>query len=130
MKTNYKGSCYFLLSYLFFTGLLTACANIDSRETDRSETVIQAEQDARTPAEHIALAKHFEESAKELQLKANEQKKLLLRYKSKHYLYGWEPHDVEAHTQALILKYEQAAKTCLAVAASHRKMASEAKELK
>jgi hypothetical protein len=103
---------------------------MDSREADRSETIIQAEQDSRTLAEHMMLAKHFEESAKELQLKANEQKRLLLRYKSKHYLYGWEPHDIEAQTQALILKYEQAAKTCMAAAASHRKMAAEANELK
>lgn len=129
MTANYKCGFCFLLS-LFFTGLLTACANTDIREGDRSETFIQAERDTRTPAEHMALAKHFEESAKELQLKANEQKKLLLHYKSKHYLYGWEPHDVEAQTQALILKYEQAAKTCMAAAISHRKMASEASELK
>lgn len=129
MKTNYKSSCYFLLS-LFFTGLLTACANMDSHEVDRAEPIIQAERDARPPAEHAALAKHFEESAKELQLKANQQKRLLARYKSKHYLYGWEPHDAEAQTQALILKYEQAAKTCMAAAESHRKMAAEAGELK
>jgi hypothetical protein len=128
MKTNHRSSWYFLLS-LFFTGLLTACANMGSHEADRTEPIIQAERDVRTPAEHAALAKHFEESAKELQSKANEQKKLLLHYKSKHYLYGWEPHDVEAHTQALILQYEQAAKTCMAVAVSHRKMASEAREL-
>ena len=129
MSFNYKSSLYFLLS-LFSTGLLTACANLDLHGADRSETIIQAEQDTRTPQEHIVLAKHFEESAKELQLKANQQKKKLLRYKSKHYLYGWEPHDVEAQTQALILKYEQAAKTCMAAAISHRKMASEASELK
>jgi hypothetical protein len=129
MTINYKNSCGILMG-LFVASLLTACANMNSSETGRSETIIQAEPDARTPAEHIRLAKHFEESAKELQLKANEQKKLLLRYKSKHYLYGWEPHDVEAHTEALILKYEQAAQTCMAVAASHRKMASEATEHK
>jgi hypothetical protein len=129
MSTNYKSSLYFLLS-LFFTGLLTACANLDFHGAGRFETTIQAEPNTRTPEEHIALAKHFEESAKELQLKANEQKKLLLRYKSKHYLYDRAPHDLEAHTQALILKYEQAAKTCIAAAASHRKMASEASKLK
>lgn len=129
MTTNYKSGCCLLLS-LFISGMLTACTSINSREADRSETIIQAERDARTPAEHTELAKHFEESAKELQLKANEQKKLLLRYKSKHYLYDRAPHDLEAHTQALILKYEQAARTCMAAAASHRKMASEATEPK
>lgn len=129
MTINHRSSYYLLLS-LFISGMLTACASMNSREADRSETIIQAERDARTPAEHAALAKLFEESAKELQLKANQQKRLLLRYKSKHYLYGWEPHDVEAQTQALMLKYEQAAKTCMAAAASHRKMASEARELK
>lgn len=129
MTTNHKSSWYLLLS-LFISGMLTACTGMDSRQADRSETIIQAERDARTPTEHTELAKHFEESAKELQLKANEQKKLLLRYKSKHYLYDRVPHDLEAHTQALILKYEQAAKTCMAAAAAHRKMASEARELK
>ena len=129
MTANYKCGFCFLLS-LFFTGLLTACANTDIREGARSETLIQAERDTRTSEEHVALAKHFEESAKELQLKANQQKRLLARYKSKHYLYGWEPHDAEAQTQALILKYEQAAKTCMAAAESHRKMAAEGGELK
>mgnify|MGYP001548512874 CR=1 FL=1 len=73
MTTNYKSGCYLLLS-LFISGMLTACISMNSREADRSETIIQAERDARTPAEHMELAKHFEESAKELQSKANEQK--------------------------------------------------------
>lgn len=65
-----------------------------------------------------------------MQSKANEQKKLLKRYEEKHYLYDRQPHDLEAHTRALILKYEQAAKACAEEAIYHRKMASEATELK
>ena len=74
MTINYNNSGCVLLG-LFVTGLLTSCANMNSLETGHSGSIIQAERDIRTPAEHIALAKHFEESAKELQLKANEQKK-------------------------------------------------------
>lgn len=115
---------------LFAVSLLTACAQMSSHEAGRNANIVKAEQDARTAGEHAALAKHFEEAAKEMQLKANEQKKLLKRYEEKHYLYDRQPHELEAHTQALILKYEQAAKACEEAAVSHRKMASEAAELK
>lgn len=106
--------------------LLAGCAH----EARRSPDVLKAEQDTRTSGEHAALAKHFEEAAKEMQSKANEQKKLLKRYEEKHYLYDRQPHDLEAHTRALILKYEQAAKACAEEAIYHRKMVSEAAELK
>lgn len=115
---------------LFAVGLLTACAQMNSNEARRNTNIIKAEQDSRTPDEHVALAVHFEEAAKEMRLKANEQKKLLKHYEEKHYLYDRQPHDLEAHTQALIRKYEQAAKACEEAAVSHRKMASESAELK
>jgi hypothetical protein len=118
------------LSALFAIGWLTACAQMSSHEAGRNTNIIKAEQDARTPDEHVALARHFEEAAKEMQLKANEQKKLLKRYEEKHYLYDRQPHELEAHTQALILKYEKTAKACAEAAAAHRKMASKAAELK
>lgn len=116
---------------LFSAGcLLTGCAQISSHEARHNTNILKAEQDTRTPGEHAALAKHFEEAAKEMHSKANEQKKLLTRYEEKHYLYDRAPHDLEAHTRALILKYEQAANACSEAAVSHRKMASEPAELK
>lgn len=116
---------------LFAAGcLLTGCAQISAPEARGKTGIPKAEQDTRTPSEHAILAKHFEEVAKEMQAKADIQKSLLKRYEEKHYLYDRAPHDLEAHTSALIRKYEQAAKTCTEEAIYHRKMASESAQLK
>jgi hypothetical protein len=98
---------------------------MSSLESSSRKAILIAEKDSRTPDDHAALAKLFEGAATELKLKAEEQKRLLKRYQEKHYLYGWLPHDIEAHTQALIWQYEHAAKLCADAAIAHREMASE-----
>ncbi|MGH8762788.1 MAG: hypothetical protein ACREUR_06085 [Nitrosospira sp.] len=77
---------------------------------------------------HEAVARHYEDVAKELQAKINEQKQLLEHYEDKSYIYGKRAQDLQAHADALIRKYETAAKENLREAALHRQIASKRKE--
>jgi hypothetical protein len=108
-----------LLIPLFLTlGLLAACAEMNPHPMDMSQSV----QNAETKADHEALAIHYEEAAKEMQLKVEEHKKLLSQYQSKSYLYGRQAQDFKAHCQRLIDVYEKAAEENLSMAKLHRQM--------
>lgn len=77
---------------------------------------------------HEAVAKHYEDVARELQAKIHEQKQLLAHYEDKSYIYGKRAQDLQAHADALIRKYETAAKENLKEAALHRQLALKLKE--
>lgn len=66
MKT---GKLFAVFSML---GLLASCAQLSAFEV----------QNARTHADHDNLAKQYENTAKEMQIKAGEQRKLLQSWKS------------------------------------------------
>jgi hypothetical protein len=87
----------------------------------------QAVQSAKTRSDHEALAKHYEDAAKDMQAKAEEHKKLLTQYEARKTLYGKEAQSLISHCQGLVRIYEQAAKENLSMARSHREMASEMK---
>lgn len=72
---------------------------------------------------HEAVAKHHEDVAKALQVKIQEQKQLIEHYEEKGYTYGRQAQDLQAHAEALVRKYEMAARTNLEEAALHRQMA-------
>jgi len=68
-----------LLVTLFLTlGLLAACAEMNPHPMDMNLAL----QNAKTKADHEELAKHYEEAAEEMQVKADEHKKLLGQYES------------------------------------------------
>ena len=105
-------------------GLLASCAQPDRyHPMDMSQAV----QSAKTSADHEALAKHYEDTAKRMQTKVQQQKKMLEEYETHGYYYGRQTDDLKKHTQALIRLYEQAEEENMNMAASHRKMAAEAK---
>jgi pyruvate-formate lyase len=108
-----------LLISLFLTlGLLAACAEMKSHPMDMTQAV----QNAQTKADHEALAQHYEEAAKEMQLKFEEHKKLLSLYESHSYLYGRQAQSFKDHCQWLINAYEKAAEENLSMAKLHRQM--------
>ena len=82
----------------------------------------QAVHNAKTKADHEALAQHYEEVAKEMQSKVEEHKKLFSQYESKCYLYGRQAHDFKTHGQRLIDAYENVAEENLSMAKLHRQM--------
>jgi endonuclease III len=83
----------------------------------------QAVQTAKTASEHEALARHYEDAAKDMRAKANEHKKMLAYYD----LIRKHAQDLISHCQGLIRIYEQAANENLSMAKSHHELAAEAK---
>ena len=110
------------LAVAIFLGTISACS-IDPHRMDMTQAV----QSAQSGSDHEALAKHYEEAAKEMRAKADEHKKLLAQYQSKKDLYRKQAQELINHCQGLIRVYEQAAADNLAMAKSHREIASEAK---
>ncbi|MCO6427069.1 hypothetical protein [Nitrosomonas communis] len=104
-------------------GLLTSCAQMHPHPMDMTQAI----QNAKTSADHEALAKHYDATAKEMQLKLEEHKKMLAQYEVQSQYYGRRGLDMEAMCQALIHFYEQAAKANRDMADSHRKMAADIK---
>ena len=77
---------------------------------------------------HETVAKYYEEEARKSQGKAQELKVMLAHYEEKSYLYGKRAQDLQAHTEALIRKYEKTAKADAKEAVSHRQIALTLKE--
>ncbi|MDD4906432.1 MAG: hypothetical protein PHD39_09780 [Methylobacter tundripaludum] len=107
-----------LITLALTLGLLSACAEMNPHSMDMSQAV----QNATSKADHEALAQHYEEAAKEMQIKVDEHKKLLSQYQSKSYLYGRQAEDFKAHCERLIDVYEKAAEENLKMANMHRQM--------
>jgi hypothetical protein len=99
----------------------TAAHHVDTPE------IRAAAQDATLQSDHEAMAKYYENTAAQMQVKVEEQKELLEQYE-KVRLYGWQSHNLKSHTLALIRKYEQAARSNMKEAVSHRQMALGLKE--
>ena len=110
---------------IFMLGLLVSCAPMSPYEAINSPVLRKAAQSARTRGDHYALARYFENLAQEMQIKAEEQRKLLEHYQVKSYLYGRQAQDQQSHTWALMRRYEQAVEQSLAEAVSHRQIAAE-----
>ena len=109
--------------------MLAACAQISPQEAVQNTPVRKAGQNnARTRGDHDALSKYFEETAKELQAKAEKQRKLLEHYEEKSYLYGRQAQDLKSHTAAMVRKYEANADENIRQAAIHRQMAVDQKK--
>jgi len=107
-----------LITLLLAFGLLAACGEMNPHPMDMGLAV----QNAKSKADHEALAQHYEEAAKEMQLKVAEHKKLLSQYESESYLNGRQAQDLKAHCQRLINVYEKAAEENLSMANLHRQM--------
>jgi hypothetical protein len=111
-----------IFTALTLVGLMAACAPMSANIAPEDRATQMAIQNAITQSDHDALAKRFEDVAKEMQAKADEKKALLEQYE-KIRLYGWQSHNLKSRTLALIRKYEQAAQSNMREAASHRHMA-------
>lgn len=114
-----------LVAAVITAGFLASCAQLTSYETIQDPGVRKAAENARTPADHLVLAKYFEHAAEEMQMKAEEQKKLLEQYEKEH-LYGWQRHNLESHTLALIRKYQQAVRANMVGAVCHQRLGTAA----
>jgi len=120
VNTNVR-KLYVVLSML---GLLASCAQLGSFEAQNTD-IGKAAQNARTYADHDNLAKQYENTAKEMQVKAEEQRKLMQHYEDRSYLYGTNGQTFQAHTSAMIRSYDRAARESLKEASFHRERAAE-----
>lgn len=114
------GKVYAVLSLV---GALASCAPMSPLEAQYADTC-RASENARSYAEHGSLARQFKNTARELLVKAEEQKKLLQHYEEKSYLYARPAQDKQSHSWALQRKYENLAKETIGRASFHEKMAS------
>ena len=114
-----------ILALLAFMAAISASASAtDIADFDVDSAVVNAV----TRSEHEAVAKYYEDAARRMQAKAEEQKLLLEQYEGKSYIYGREAQDLQAHTYALARKYEKEAKVSVKEAALHRQMALKLEE--
>lgn len=111
-----------LVPFFLTLGLFVACAETNPHSMDMTKTV----QNAKTAADHEALAKHYDEMADEMQVKVDEHKKLLALYQSEPYLYPYEKQTppMTLHCQNLINAYESAVKANREMAKMHRELAT------
>jgi hypothetical protein len=118
MKTKIGKFCV----VLSMPGLLASCTYMSSYEAIKDPVIRTVVKNAATQSDHYALARHFEDAAKEMQAKAEEKKVLLEQYE-KMRLYGWQSHNLKSRTLALIRKYEQAARSNMRHASAQRQKA-------
>ncbi|SOD22821.1 hypothetical protein [Nitrosomonas ureae] len=105
---------------LVILGLLIPCAQVNSQPVD----IIQTVHDVKT-SDHMALAKYYEDQAREMQAKVQEHKKMLEKYQAESQHYGRRGLDMETMCKGLIRAYEQAETENMSMADAHRQMAEE-----
>lgn len=110
------------LTLVAIFGLLTSCT-INPHSMDMTQAI----QAAKTASDHEALAKHYDDEAREMQAKAAEHKKMIAQYEANKTIYGKQAQSLISHCQGLVRVYEQAAADNTSMAESHRQLASEAK---
>ena len=114
MKSN------ILITLLLTLGLLAACAKFDPHSMDMSEAI----HNAKTKADHEALAQHYEEVAQEMQNKVEEHKEILSEYQRRPWVFGRQvATGYGVHCENLIRIYSQAAEENRKMAEMHRGMA-------
>jgi hypothetical protein len=113
-----------LVAVLSAVTLLASCAETAPLERKNANSHVASEK-AKRPADHDRLARQYENAAKQLQAKAEEQKKLLQHYEEKSYLYGRQAQDKQSHAAAMLSKYQHDAAETMKQAAIHHRLASE-----
>jgi len=108
-----------LITTLFLALGLSACTQMNPQPLDLSQAI----KDAETKADNKTLAEQYEEAANEMQLKVNENKKLLSQSESNGYLFGRQAEDIKEHSYALMKVYERDAATDRKMAEMYRQLA-------
>lgn len=110
------------LAIVAFLSLLASCT-MNPHPMDMTQAV----QNAKTRSDHEALARHYEDVARDMQAKADDHKKMLAQYERNRSLYGKQGQSLIGHCQDLAHIYEQAAAENRSMAESHHQMAADAK---
>ena len=111
-------------------GLLAVLVGAPTYTAAAEKNIEELVQNAKTPADHEAIAKLYDEEAAMARKKAEEHRKMGARYT--HYESGnpktqLAHFDMPKHCANLTKSYEQAAKEAESMAAAHREAAKNAK---
>ena len=109
------------ISYIFAMGAALLTTAVSFAEATEDSDARKAH--SVTLNDYEARARNHEDAAKEMQTKAQEQKRLLEQYQAKSYLYGRQAQDLQGHAHALARKYDKAAKAHIREAELYRGMA-------
>ena len=90
---------------------------------DQSASLEQMLENAKTPADHKAIAAYYDREAAEAKEKAEMHRKTAERYRS----FNMKPHDMVDHCDDLATSYSRVAKDAADMAAAHRATAKSAK---
>lgn len=120
MKTTI-GKYFAVLSML---ALLVACAPMDSRTSVLDIETRDAAQNNRGDFDHDALVKQYEDLAREMQAKVQEQEEIF-EHKPQSSHFGKHGRSIKSHVTYKIRKYKKAAQEYLEKAAYHQKLAAE-----
>jgi hypothetical protein len=110
------------LALVAMLGALGSCT-INPHPMDMTQAV----QNAKTRSDHQSLAKHYEDAAKEMQVKVEDHKKLLAGYEGSTRFYTGFARTFTNEHEALVGIYERAVAANMKMAEAHRQMAAEAK---
>ncbi len=121
MKTKFGNA----LAALSMIGVLvSASSSVVADQSIDTHEIRAAAQKAVTRGDHESIAKYYENTATQMQVKLKEQKERLDQYENKSYLYGRHAQDLQSHTSALIRDYEKSAEASIQTATLHRQMAA------
>ncbi len=101
-------------------GFMSGCAQQSAKPTDIGATIKSTD----TKAEHLALADHYAQVAKDAEAKAAEEQKIQLEWQNHRYLDPKHAEDTAEHYNALIQHYQEIAKTNRALADLQRSIAA------
>ncbi len=107
-------------------GLSFVGVSVSADQTTPSLSIEQKIIEAKSKADHEALATQYEKEAAELQAKAQDHKEMAKAYGKIGFLEG--KHDLVRHCNNLVQKYDDAAKENLALAKVHRSLAEKMKQ--
>ena len=100
-------------------GFMTSCADLGPVRMDMTQII----ESAKTSRDHNWIAEHYEDTAKDMQSRLEEHRKMLSQYENQRMYYGKRGLDMESMCRALIHTYEQATIENMNLADAHRKMA-------
>jgi len=112
------------LAVIAVLGLLASCAHIEPHPMDMTSAI----RSAKSSADYEALARHYEDAAKTMQAKADQQKRMLAEYQEHGYYYGRQTEDLIEHSQALVRVYQEAADANMNMAHYHHRLAEDVKQ--
>ena len=104
---------------------LSGCAQMSPIASTSSNEKLGANQRFIEPSNHEAVAKHYQDAAKELKAKLEAQKEQLEEYQRHNYYYGRKGQNFRSHTWANIRYLENSIKENMKEAAIHQKMAQD-----